>query len=51
MEMWDRPFADDGPVWYAMHTRNQHEPMVESDLRARGFEPEKLSRPIADASA
>ena len=38
METWDRPFAEEGPAWYAVHTRNQNEPMVESDLQARGFE-------------
>lgn len=34
----ERPFADEGPAWYAVHTRNQHETLVESDLRARGLE-------------
>jgi transcription antitermination factor NusG len=38
METADRPFAAEGPAWYALHTRNQHEALVESDLRTRGLE-------------
>jgi transcription antitermination factor NusG len=38
METLDRTFADEGPSWYAVHTRNRHESKVESDLRAQGLD-------------
>jgi transcription termination/antitermination protein NusG len=34
----DRPFAEEGPAWYAVHIRHLHEAKVESDLRAQGLE-------------